>query len=195
MLEALRNVGILPTQDDDQDDAPDDSVFGALRVLAAQLLFTTGVSTTLHHLQQRTRGDAADEFESPATGSGTVPLRRPEAAIWAPLLLGTAAAAAHVAHTVRPSEKTLAAMRILNGAVVGVGVAELGDTLYASARRERPFSTASLVFGSAGVLGFLLDRGESEIEAEREQLERRARIVERFVPRRRPKLEKVVVHV
>jgi hypothetical protein len=41
----------------------------------------------------------------------------------------------------------------------------------------------------------LLDHNAAEREAERRRLERRAAVVERLVPRRRPKLDRIVVHV
>jgi hypothetical protein len=56
-------------------------------------------------------------------------------------------------------------------------------------------SLAPLAFAAVGVLGMLLDREEEEIDEHREALERRARVVERLVPQRKAKLDRIVVHI
>jgi hypothetical protein len=56
-------------------------------------------------------------------------------------------------------------------------------------------SLAPLAFAAVGVLGMLLDREEEEIDEARDSLERRARVVERLVPKRKAKLDRIVVHV
>jgi hypothetical protein len=117
------------------------------------------------------------------------------AAAWAPLLIGPLAAAAQIAHLQQPSENSRAAIRFLNAAVVGVGAVAFVTQLLGSARGEELPSTAPLVFGSVGALGMLLDLEERELDAERALLRRRADVVERFVPRRRARLDRVVVHV
>ena len=60
--------------------------------------------------------------------------------------------------------------------------------------RQRP-SLAPLLLTAAGLLAMALDRQEHRLAAERTRLEQRARIVERLVPRRRARLDRIVVHV
>jgi hypothetical protein len=144
-----------------------------LRMVAAPMLLLTGVEATLDSLSRGARGAS-------------------HAAVWAPSLLAPMAAAAQIAHLSRPSKAVSAASRVLNTAVVGAGVASLAGML-AGRGRGLP-SLAPLALTAAGLLGLLLDRQEARIDAERERLERRARIVERLVPRRRARLDRVVVH-
>jgi hypothetical protein len=86
-------------------------------------------------------------------------------------------------------------MRVFNGAVVGVSIARLAEAAVAGDTEIRAALLPPLALASAGLLGFLVDREAAEVEAERAHLERRASIVERLVPKRRPKLEGIVVHV
>lgn len=188
MFEKLRSLALMG--DDDGEAAELRTPLAPLRVLAAQLLLTTGAAATIQQRSERAR--AAD---SPAiTGRGRRP-RRSEAAVWAPLAIGAAAAAAQLVHTARPSEATNAAMRVFNGAVVGVSIARLAEAAVAGDTEIRAALLPPLALASAGLLGFLVDREAAEVEAERAHLERRASVVERLVPKRRPKLEGIVVHV
>lgn len=194
MIERLRELAPWGDQEEDEEPEEQEERIPALRILAAQLLLATGAGVAM----QRMQGSGDDligldeEIElSRATRSRT------SLAVWAPLVLAPLAAAAQLTHALRPSEGTRTATRVLNAAVVGVGAAELVDSLLASRSGEQP-SAAPWVFGSVGVLGWLLDRQEDEMREEREEreaLERRAAIVERLVPRRRPKLDRIVVHV
>lgn len=110
-------------------------------------------------------------------------------------MLGAAAAVAHAVQAFSPSERTRLASRTFDLAVVGVGLLGLADTL-AGARRDGHLPSAGPVaLASAGLLGILIDRSEIRHQAERERLERRAQVVERFVPRRKPRLDRIVVHV
>ena len=52
-----------------------------------------------------------------------------------------------------------------------------------------------LTFGATACLGLLLEREEESERDERARLRRRARVVERLVPRRRSRLDRIVVHV
>lgn len=195
MIERLRELA--PWADEEEEDEQEEHEEGipALRILAAQLLLATGAGVAMQRIQGMGDDliglDEEMEFsrETRRAGAGL--------AVWAPLVLAPLAAAAQLTHALRPSEGTRTATRVLNAAVVGVGAAELVDSLLSSRDGERP-SAAPWVFGSVGVLGWLLDRQEDEIREgreEREALERRASIVERFVPRRRSKLDRIVVHV
>ena len=190
MLDKLRSLSPLDRSEDEEVDHT--ASFPLVRLLAAQLLLTTAASATREQL-------AAEELEGDGPGVvGRTPRPRPTrplAAIWSPLLVGGAAAAAQLVHSVRPSEATEAAMRVLNGAVVGVSMARLVEI----GTMERADWSAAvlppLALASAGALGFLLDRETAEVEEELEHLHRRASIVERLVPKRRTKVEGVVVHV
>ena len=182
MIEKLRERGWFRKGIDEREEREEMSsaVFGELHLVAAQLLLAAGASATLQHLVGRPEREARD---------------RSTAERWAPALVGTLAAAAHAVHARQPSESTEAATRIANGAVLGTGIAETLDSLYATAQGRTPLSTSGLILGTAGVFGFLLGRRERETVKETEALERRARLTERWVPRRRRKLERIVVHV
>jgi hypothetical protein len=118
------------------------------------------------------------------------------AAAWAPTVMAPLTVAAHLANAFRPYDDLHRAMRVLDVAAVaaaaGIVVAQL---LTRSAGRRDGLPNASLTLASTGVLGLLLDRQARHAEAERARLERRASIVERLVPKRRSRLDRVVVHV
>lgn len=164
----------------------------AVQILTAKLLLFTGIGTALEAWDHRSRGSRVsgsegDEYDGPA---GAV---RPAA--WAPAVLGAVAAVAHAVHGFAPSERTRLATRTLDVAVVAGGLLGLAETL-AAARRDRELPDVGAVsLACAGLLGILIDRTDSRNEAERERLERRARVVDRLVPRRRARLDRIVVHV
>ena len=118
----------------------------------------------------------------------------PAALAWAPALLGPLTAAANIEHARNPSESTRIALRVLTGATVGFGAALYIADVLGSARRET-HRLAPIAFASAGLLNLILDREEAEIERDEAILRRRASVVERLVPARRPKLDKIVLHV
>jgi hypothetical protein len=105
------------------------------------------------------------------------------------------AAAAQLVHLNRPSATTRTAMRVLNAAVLSLGAAELLDNALGTARNGELISNAPLVFGSAGLLGMLLDREEARLDARQAWLRRRAEVAERLISRRGARLDRVVVHV
>lgn len=129
---------------------------------------------------------------------------------WAPLLLAPLAGAAHIALALRPGPGTRAATRIANAVAVAVGAAGLASSVYGAlrpdpttrgwpeeviaARRRRP-SLAPLAFAAAGVLGWLLEREELQHAREHRRLERRARILDRLLPRRRARADRVIVRL
>lgn len=198
MIERLRELAPWgePEEDEEQDEQDEqEERIPALRILAAQLLLATGAGVAMQRMHGS--GDDLIGLDEEMEFSRETPLAGKRLAVWAPLVLAPLAAAAQLTHALRPSEGTRTATRVLNAAVVGVGAAELVDSLLSSRSGEQP-SAAPWVFGSVGVLGWLLDRQEDEMREEREEreaLERRAAIVERFVPRRRTKLDRIVVHV
>jgi peptidoglycan/LPS O-acetylase OafA/YrhL len=146
--------------------------FESLRVVAAQLLLATAA-------------DAAFGTRDLAP-SRTLATRLP--ALIAPL-----AATAHLAHMSRPSAGSAAVARGLDTAVAAAGIGAALAGLIVGGRSEKR-SLSTLALASAGVLGLVVDRYERENAAERARLRRRASVVERLVPRRRPRLDHVVIH-
>lgn len=131
---------------------------------------------------------------------------------WAPLVAAPLAGAAHAARAVRPGRRTRMAACVVDGmaagvAAVGVGLAAVesvrsargGPPIPGAVRRrvarQLGAGVAPLTFGATAALGFILDREEEEDRSEHRRLARRGRIVERLVPRRRPKLDHIVLHV
>jgi hypothetical protein len=165
--------------DDHEKQEPLRSHLVPLRAAAAQLLLATGAGATLEHLINEER-----------SGEASVPA----ALAWAPALLGPLTAAANIEHARNPSESTRIALRVLTGATVGFGAALYIADVLGSARRET-HRLAPIAFASAGLLNLILDREEAEIERDEAILRRRASVVERLVPARRPKLDKIVLHV
>ena len=127
----------------------------------------------------------------------------PEAVRWAPLIAAPVAAAAHGARALWPNEATRKAATIANGLAVGVGAAGIASSVYSALSEREPEthwservpSLAPLAFAAIGLLGLMLEREEEEVEETRHRLERRARVVERLVPKRKPKFDHIVVHI
>lgn len=174
----------------DRGDPGDDYTFPALHWMTAAVFVAAGVEAAVG----RRRGSGADEVR------------------WGPLVVAPLAGAAHVARALLPGRVTRVAAQLLNGVAIGVGAVgivsstwaviddDAPDTASYFGPRRKPLSKripslAPLAFGAAGMLGVLLDREESADAAEHHALERRARIVERLVPRRRPRVERIIVHV
>lgn len=152
-----------------------------LRAAAAQLLMATGAGATLEQVSHT-------EELGPARS------QVPAALAWAPLLVGPLAAAANIEHARRPTEQTSSAVRFLTLATIGLGgCVYLADAL--RSRERPPTRLAPLAFASVGLLSLLIDRQEEEIARKEKSLRRRARVVERLVPRRRGRLDRIVVHV
>ena len=169
----------------DEGDAEDDFALSGLHWMTAGLFIAAGAETAIGER----RGDH----------------RGPEAVRWAPLVAAPLAGAAHAARAVWPSHTTRVVTQVANGLALGVGVAGIASSMYAAATQqeeeeltgwgERLPSLAPLAFAAVGLLGMLLDREEEEIDETQDSLERRARVVERLVPKRKPKLDRIVVHV
>lgn len=119
---------------------------------------------------------------------------RPAAISFAPLIVAPLAAATGLLHARSPDARTATALRFLNSAVIVVG----GGLLLADligVRDPRHRRAGSLGFAAAGLLGLALERHAHASELAEIELRKRASIVERLVPKRRPKLDRIVVHV
>ncbi len=155
----------------------------------------------------RPHADATAEFLTPlrlaaahlvvATAAAAALERRDErpAAIGvAPLIVAPLAAAMGLLHARSPDARTATALRLLNSAVIVVG----GGLLLADLvglRDPRRRRAGSLGFAASGLLGLALERHASAAELAELELRKRASIVERLVPKRRSKLDRIVVHV
>ena len=171
----------IPDFDDDDDDG-DEVALESLHWMTAALYVAAGAETAL--------GERRGDY-------------RTDAVRWAPLLAAPIAGAAHVARALWPNRNTRSAADIANGLAIAVGVIGVASSVYNAYAEptlpdetwsERLPSLAPLAFAAVGVFGMLLDREEEEAEEMRAQLERRARVVERLVPKRKPKLDRIVIH-
>lgn len=161
----------------------------ALQMLTAKLLFFTGLGTALEALQHGAPWSERDDGWPHRHTLEARPIT------WAPAVLGAAAATAHAVHAFTSTERTRLATRTFDVAVVAVGLLGLAETL-AAARRDRALpDVASVSLASAGLLGLLIDRSEAQHVEELRRLARRANVVARLVPRRRARLDRIVVHV
>jgi hypothetical protein len=180
---------------DDAHEADDDVAFESLHWLAAGLFLAAGTEAGLGER----RGDP----------------RTDHAVRWGPLIAAPLAGAAHVARALFPGRATGVATRVLNGAAFLVGAAGVAGAIHAagdeaaatgfepqpSLSRRLP-SFAPLTFAIAGLVGVLIDREEviaadrrAELRDEIRAAQRRARIVERLVPHRKARVDRVVLHV
>lgn len=195
MLETLERMrSRLPgSHADGEREAGAEPGFRALQLLTAQMLLVTGADAALHALRQ---SELATAQAPPRTHDSDrqTPSAQSFAATWAPTLLAPVAAAAHLRHSADPSPATALATRILDAAVIGAGAAALVGSLIASPSR-RNAALGPLALASAGALGLVLDRQQRATEQQMAQLRHRASVVERLVPRRRARLDRVVVHV
>jgi hypothetical protein len=192
MLDRLRELTDRLRGDDPPEDNEPAAEFKGLRVLAAHMLLLASVDITLDSVRRaRARGGPPYPHGSPGPERGAAST----VVGWLPALLAPLAAAAHVTHAVRPSAPSARATRVLNAAAIGAGAAGLVDSFVASRRTHSPPSLSPLALASAGVLGLILEREEADAREERRRLERRAELVERFVPRRRGKVDRIVVHI
>lgn len=174
----------------------DGSTYAPLHWMAAGLFLATGAEAL-----------AGRRVITQADG----PVRQPWDALgMAPLVVAPLAGAAHAVLAARPEPRVRTATRVLDGMAVGAAVAAVAAGAYAIAtgsqdprRYRRARNTrmsllgaiAPLAFGATGILGLLLEREEREEVAARRRLARRASLMERLVPRRKPKLDRIVVHI
>lgn len=120
----------------------------------------------------------------------------------APSVIAPVAVAAHVVHALRPTRRSAGLARIADGLAFAAGTVGLAASalaafddderrvlgLLARRRTRRVPSLAPLAFALTGLLGAVVAGSERKRMEERARLaaaERRARIVERLVPRRR----------
>lgn len=163
-----------------------------LQMLTAELLLFTGLGTVTEAMRDDGRSDP-DPYASESGSRRSMSRMRP--VDWGPAVLAGAAAIAHAVHAFTPGERTRLATRTFDVAVVGVGLLSLADRLAGARRGGTMPSPGPLSLASAGLLGVLVDRTETRHDAERQRLEKRSRVVERLVPQRRPRLDRIVVHV
>ena len=192
MLQKMRGFRGWTAGENSTDDNNEFAEFKALRLLTAQILFLTGTQVALENLQ-RSRSEEGPPFPHGSPG----PERRifDLVASWAPAVVAPLAGAAHLSQAMRPHEGTSSTARALSFAAVGAGVTGLIDTWVEARRtRTRP-SLAPLALASAGLLGLIVEREEQDVHKERQRLQRRSSLAERLVPRRRGKLDRIVVHV
>lgn len=167
---------------------PSDSIEGGvaarmapLRFATAQVFLATGAAAALERLDRGGIG--------PESARAT-----PPPLVWAPVIIAPMAAAAAVLHARSATPRTAAALRFSNAAAIAVGgtllLADLAGSGEVVIRR-----LGSLGLVAAGFMGYALDRHERASEQAERALRRRAAVVERLVPRRKTKLDRVVVHV
>jgi len=151
-----------------------------LSVATAQILLATGMNATVERLM-------AGERQSER------PPKLPWPLAWAPSIVGTLAAAAHLLPSRGRPDHGRAAIRLLDGSALAVGATLV---LLDLATSERPRSRlAPLGLAAAGALGLLLVRQEAELFRRDLRLRRKARLLDRLIPPRRAKLDRIVVHV
>jgi len=176
----------------DDEDAP---TFPALQWMTAALFLAAGAEAAIRH---RGAGDAAR--------SGRLDALRLASLAAAPL-----AAAAHGTRAFTSAPPARLATRILDGVAAGVAMAGVAGAAYNALRLENGSGTAALApaervrrlvavvtplgFGAAALLGLLLEHEEEREGEEIRRLHRRASVVERLVPARRPRFDHIVVHV
>ena len=187
---------LRPRRPADEPEEPADLSFAGLHALVAGMYLASGAEAAL--------GERRGE------------VRAVDALRWGPLVAAPIAALTHAARALAPCRATRIASRIANGMAVVVGAAGLASSvacaldsddassLFGRRRRrvrDRIPSLAPLAFGVTGLLGEILEREEqttveeiARLEWEARRAERRARIVERLTPRRRARVDRIVVH-
>lgn len=165
----------------------------SLRAISAGLFIVTGIETAAG----ARRGDP-----QPTRGLRAVPT------VIAPI-----AVAAHVVHALRPTPRSGRLALLTDGLAMAAGAAGLAASVLASVdddrerrgmgllprrRSSRLPSLTPLAFALTGALGYVVASRERERAADVDRLaaaERRARIVERLVPRRRGKRDRFVIRM
>lgn len=128
-----------------------------------------------------------------------------------PLALAPIAGAANAALAMRPRQSTRNAALVVNGVAIGIAAVGIAGTALGALvpeRRGAPWHgarrpirsgfvdlAAPIAFGATGLLGLLLEREVRHARARDERLQRKARVLDRIVPRRRARVDRVVVHV
>lgn len=188
-----RQVGERAREAMPQDpEAQDEPVFPALQWMTAALFVAAGAEAVI-------RGRSG----SPG---------RTDPLAYAPLVAAPLAGAIHTARALTSAPEARLVAQIVDGLAAGVAVAAIGRVAYDAFGRSRGASdpgawpaarsahrlaaaVAPLTFGATAALGLLLEHEEDRERRERERLRRRASVVERLVPRRRGRVDHIVVHV
>jgi hypothetical protein len=189
MLNRLRTRGRPAPAPRDETPTEPTPVFTALRLFSAELVLSSGINATLQYLRSRSPRPARPGALDPAAR------RVGRTGAWAPLVLGGLGCAAQATFAFRPSQRALLATRVLNGLILGVGAAGAAEEIRAAVRSQSSPTVAPFLFGYTGLLGFLLDRQESVVAEEEAALTRRTRLLDRLIPERRTRIERIVVHV
>jgi hypothetical protein len=151
-----------------------------LRAAAAPLFVVTGALAAIERATRPAQETRDDALHGPLT--------------WAPLIIGPLAAASQAQRAREPDEEVERFTRALNGTAIALGgTLLLYDLLRSGSSVSRPFGPLGLVF--AGLLGIAVDRAEARVAASEADLRRRATLIERLVPRRRARVDRIVVHV
>jgi hypothetical protein len=175
-----------------QDSESDDTALRLLRGVSAAIHAVTGLEAAAG----ARRGDLL-----PPGGMRAVP------ALVAPLSMS-----AHLVHALRPTQRSRALARAADVLAIAAGTVGIASSMLAALEdedqrvmlgrlprraKDRLPSLAPLAFALGGVLGLLLD-GEERRQAQQlarlERAERRARVVERLVPKRRGRMDRIVLH-
>jgi len=177
----------------------DECAFPALHWMTAALFLAAGAEAAL---RPRTRapgtGSPGDAGAVLATLRGLLrdPLRS------TPLLAAPLAGAAHAARALGGVPRARQATRTVDALAAGLAVAGAVDAAYNALGRRRAgpapslaAAVAPLTFGATAVLGLILEHEEERERKERERLRRRASVVERLVPGRKPRLDRIVLHI
>ena len=166
-------------------DRPAPGATGIVEYATAEILLIGGLGAAATLLR---RGSSQHDSAGPADTGRLRPLALGAA------LFGLGAAAAHAVHAASADPRARTAGRIFDLSAVAAGLLAAAQ----ASRRDGPAGAptlAGLTLASAGMLGVLVDRAGRSLSAERDRLERRARLVERLVPERRPRLDRIVLHV
>jgi len=129
-----------------------------------------------------------------------------------PALVAPVSVSAHLVHALRPTERSRALARAADVLAIAAGAMGIASSMLAALEdedhrvmlgrlprraKDRLPSFAPLAFALGGVLGLLLDaeeRHRAQQQARLERAERRARVIERLVPRRKGRMDRVVLH-
>ena len=182
---APSNHGLLRQAGDDSDWEP---LFPGLHWMTAVLFAAAGTEAALRLRRGQNAGGGPD-------------LLRMSPIVAAPL-----AGLVHAVRARNGAPLVRLTTQVLDGLAAGIAVAGLAAAAYYAvdaggmgpgrrAARRLAAALVPLTFGATACLGLLLEREEESERDERARLRRRARVVERLVPRRRSRLDRIVVHV
>ncbi len=177
----------------------------ALHWMTAGLFLAAGADAALRAGSARASGTVRPRGAAAALAELGTTLRDP--AVAAPLLAAPLAGLAHAARVLSPTPRARRAARLLDGVAAGVAVAGAARAAYnalargangrtgAQPRARLAGAVAPLTFGATALLGLLLEHEEERERRELEHLRHRASVVERLVPRRKARLDRIVLHI